>query len=236
MKKVKQLALAMGALLLVQTVQAQTVDEVIDKYIAAIGGKSNLLGLKTVKVTGSISVQGYDVSIETSISHNIGYRLDINVPGMEAGFRIFTPSKGWEYLPFQGQSSPVDLTTEQVNEAQSTLDLQGALLNYKEKGHSVELQGKEPVDGSDCFKLKITYKSGRTAFWFIDATTYYRVKTITYRTREGQEVEFATTYSDFRKTPEGLVFSYAQVAPTGPTTVSSIEINKPMDESLFVVK
>ncbi len=54
------------SLVFVQFAQAQTVDDVVDKYIAAMGGKEKLLALNSVKMEGSMNVQGYDVSITTT--------------------------------------------------------------------------------------------------------------------------------------------------------------------------
>ena len=40
--------MTVSALLGVQTIKAQTVDEVVDKYVDALGGKEKLASLKTV--------------------------------------------------------------------------------------------------------------------------------------------------------------------------------------------
>lgn len=68
-------------------------------------------------------------------------------------------TKGWNFLPFQGQATPAELTADQVKASQSQLDIQGPLLNYKEKGSQVELAGQEKVDGKDAYKIKLTNKA-----------------------------------------------------------------------------
>ncbi len=235
MNKLKTLALAITAMISLQAAQAQTADEVVNKHIEALGGKAKLQTLKTVKMTGSVTAQGMEIGLTITISHGVGSRNDISVPGMGESFQIMTPTKGWNMLAFQGQTSPEEVSEDQVMSGQAQLDLQGALLDYKEKGHTVELQGKETVDGAECFKLKITYKNGKSATSYIDAKTYYRVKSVSKRTINGEEMDIETTYSDFRKTPEGFVFPYSQVTPNGPLSFSSIEVNKPVDESIFKV-
>ena len=59
-------------------------------------------------------------------------------------------------MPFQGQTAPEAKTAEELAEAQDNLDAQGELIDYAAKGHKVELIGKEDVEGTECFKLKVT--------------------------------------------------------------------------------
>lgn len=233
MKQMKKVFLALLLLVGVQAVKAQTVDEVVDKFIAAIGGKEKLMALNSLKLEGSLNVQGLDIGVTVTVLNGKGSRTDISVPGQSDGYRIVTPTKGWNFLPFQGQSSPEEAPEDQVKAGQSALDLQSPLLNYAAKGHKVELLGKEKVDAADCYKLKVTYKNGKMATLFIDATTYYRVKSISTVNINGEDTEVETTYTDFKKTPEGYVLPYSQTTPNGTIVYSTISINKPVDENIF---
>jgi hypothetical protein len=233
MKNLLPLCLFIMLLVLAQFSHAQTVDEVIDNYINAMGGKEKLLALKTVKMDGGMSVQGMEISVVVTVSHGIGSRNDITVPGMGEGYQIMTPTKGWSYMPFQGQTSPEEVSEDRVKSGQGALDLQGVLVNYKEKGNTVELLGKEKAEGKDCYKLKVTAKSGKVSTMFIDASTYYRIKSVSTASINGTATEVETLYSDFRKTPEGYVFPYSQTTPNGTLVFSSIEVNKPVDENIF---
>jgi hypothetical protein len=233
MKPIKKIFLAVLLLACVNLVKAQTVDEVIDNYLAAVGGKDKLMALNSVKMEGTLTTQGFDVGITVTVLNGKGSRTDISIPGMSEGFRIVTPTKGWNYLPFQGQTSPEEAPEDQVKAQQSQLDLQTPLFNYAAKGHNVELQGMEKVDGADCYKLKVTYNNGKMATLYIDATTYYRVKSVTTININGEDTEVETTYTDFKKTPEGYVFPFSQTNQSGTINFTSIEINKPVDENIF---
>ncbi len=233
MKSLIVFCLFLLSLVFVQFAQAQTVDEVIDKYVNAMGGKEKMLSLKTVKMTGNLSVQGFDVGIVITVSQGVGARTDISVPGMGEGFQIMTPTKGWNYMPFQGQTAPEEVSDDQVKAGQNSLDLQSPLLNYKEKGNTVELLGKEKAEGVDCYKIKLTNKFGKASTYYIDATNYYRIKTVAKAVVNGEEMDVETTYSDFKKSDDGLVFAYAQTNARGTINFSTIEINKPVDENIF---
>jgi hypothetical protein len=235
MKKLKIGLLAIAAIISVQSIKAQTVDEVVDKYVTALGGKEKLLALKSVKMNGNLSVQGFDVGITVTVVNGVGSRNDISVPGMGEGFQVVNTTKGWSFMPFQGQASPEEIPAEQVKAQQGQLDLQGSLLNYKEKGNQLELLGKETVAGAECYKLKLTNKAGKVSTLFIDAKTYYRVKSITKVTTPSGEEDMETSYTDFKPNADGYVFPFSQTNERGTIIFSSIETNKPVDEKIFTV-
>ncbi len=215
---------------------AQTVDEIIDKHIEALGGKDKLTALKSLRMETNLSVQGMDIPVITTRVHNVGQRVDISAMGME-GYVITTPTTGWTFMPFMGQTAAEAMPEEQVKESIDELDLQGSLLNYKEKGHTVELVGKEAVDGTECYKIKLTTKGGKVRTFFIDPKNYYIIRTVAKATVNGQEQEVTINFSDFKKTEEGYVFphSIGGAFGQGDMTVTKIEVNKPVDEKIFKV-
>lgn len=216
------------------TTQAQSLDEIIDKHLEAIGGKARLAELKSIRMETSLSVQGMEIPVVTTRVHNVGQRVDISAMGMD-GFMIITPTGGWTYLPFMGQAGAEPMPEEQVKDGADELDIQGSLLNYKDKGHTVELQGTEAVDGNPCYKVKLTTKSGKTRTLFIDDKNYYLVRSVARAVVMGQEQEVTINYSDFKKTDDGYVFAHAigGAFGQGDMTVTKIEVNKPVDEKLF---
>lgn len=237
MKTLKMFSLLFVAFWSAASVKAQTADEIISKHIEAIGGADNWKKVTSMIQTGSMTVQGADVSVVRTVVHNKGSRQDISLMGMN-GYQIMTPTAGWNYMPFNGQTKAEPVTEDDLKEGQEDIDAQGSLVDYKGKGHSVESLGKEDVDGTECFKLKVNYKSGRTETIFVDPKTYYMVKSVGVRKANGQEVELTTTYSNFQKLPEGIVVPMSISIPLGPGfnadfSVSKVEVNKPVDESVF---
>ncbi len=235
MKRVKILCIVIASAISFQSAKAQTVDEIIGKYETAMGGKDKMLSLKTVKMTGNLGVQGIDVGIVVTAAQGIGTRTDISVPGMGEGFQIMSKSKGWNYMPFQGQTAPQEVPADQVKTSQSQLDIQGPLVNYMEKGSQAELLGKEIVDGSETYKIKLTNKEGKVSTYFIDAKSFYRIKSIAKVKAPEGEMDMETSYSDFKKTEDGYIFPFSQTNPRGTIVFSSIEVNKPVDEKIFQV-
>lgn len=217
---------------------AQTVDEIVNKNIVALGGKEKLYSLKSVKIDAVIKVQNMDLPSTIVQLANVGMRTDFTVQGMK-GTQVVTKNDGWSFMPFMGQDKPVATSPDDVKQAQSDLDLAGPLVDYAKKGNKVELAGKEAVEGKDAFKLKVTMSDGSASEIYIDPVTGYTVKSVIKRKMNGQEAVITTLMSDYRKTEEGYVFPYKlnQQIPNGPglmdITVSKIETNKPVDESIF---
>ena len=211
---------------------AQTVDEILAKHVEAAGGEAAWRKINSMKIEGTVNVQGTDILIVITQLHNKGRRNDVTVMGM-TGYQILTTEKGWSYMPFQGQTEPTETKKEDVIADQAELDIQGSILDYKSKGHTIELAGKETVDGKELFKINLTYKSGKKATLFLDPANYHIVKSITTDKVNGQEQEVVTLYSNFEKVDGGIVLAKTIDLPYGRMTVNKVEVNLPVDENIF---
>lgn len=228
MKKLFSLLLLSG---LFVVAKAQTVDEILDKHIAAIGGKEKWLNVKTIVMDGGLKVQGADVTVKMTAVHNKGARQDISVAGM-SGYELYTPTEGWGFMPFQGQTKPEAKTADEVKRNLDELDLQGSFIDYKAKGHTIEYLGKEDVEGTECFKLKVNRKNGGEQTCYFDPTSYMLVRTITKTQAAGQEMEITTDYSDYRDV-DGLKLPFNLAQQFGNIVFTDIKINTPVDDAVF---
>ncbi len=220
------------AMVLVQFAEAQTVDEIADKYITAMGGKEKLLSLKTVKLEGSISTQGMDLALTNTRSQGIGMRLEIEVMG-STNYQVANTTKGSAFWPVRGMSAPEDMEADQYKSAQNQMDIQGALLNYKEKGTTVEFVGKEKVDNAEAYKLKLTFKNGVVTHYFIDTKTNWLVKSSGKQSLNGTETEVSTSFSDFKQNADGYWFPHSVSTMNGTIIYEKISTNIPVDESIY---
>lgn len=228
----KRILLSLLVLASAFTVKAQTADEVIAKHITAIGGAENWKKVNSMKMEGILQVQGAEVNVVVTVLHGKGMRQDISVMGM-TGYEIVTPTEGWDFMPFQGQTEPEAKTAEELAEAQDNLDAQGELIDYAAKGHKVELIGKEDVEGTECFKLKVTKKGGSVSTLFFDPKTFYIVQSKSTQKANGQEMEVTTSFSNYEKLPEGIVVAKSMTLPFGEMNMSKITVNGSVEESFF---
>ena len=110
------------------------------------------------------------------------------------------------------------------------------MIDYKAKGNTVTYLGKDDVEGTDCYKLKVTLKSGKEETIYIDASNYYHIRSVSKYKADGKETEMTQNFGDFQKLPEGIVYAMSQDGGVGQVKFKTIEINKPIPDDFFVYK
>ena len=230
-------ALALG-LLLAPAVHAQTVDEILGKHFEAQGGVEKLKALNTMRITGSMTVgQGMEAPIVMERKRPGRQRIEFTFQGM-VGAQAFDGEQAWSLMPFMGKKDPELASEEDTKLQKEDADFDGPLLDWKAKGHTVELAGKEPVEGAEAFKLKVTKKNGNVDYYYIDAETYLLVKQEGKRKRQGTEFEGESFFSDYKDVSGYMLpYSIEQGAKGAPQrqkmTFTKIELNVPIDDARF---
>jgi len=113
----------------------------------------------------------------------------------------------------------------------------GPLLDYAVRGIQVELVGKQAVDSTPAYKLKVTMPSGNVTYYYLDAANYLPIRTEMLRTIQGQQVTVVTTMKDYR--PEGGVMiphSFditTQGQGSQSFVIDKVEINPPLTAADF---
>ena len=236
MKLIKHLSFAVTGLLLSAMSFAQTADEIVAKHITAIGGVDNWKKVNSMRQEATLSVQGMDIPLVITAVHNMATKQEYTVMGM-TGYSIITSEGGWNFNPMQGQTKPQPITQDELKYGKDQLDLQGDFVDYKAKGHTIQLMDKEDIEGVECFKIKLSRKSGNESIFFFDPKTYYIVRTSSKMSANGQEVESVVNMSNYQKLPEGIVIAYTieSTAVPAPITVTKVIVNGKIDEAVFKV-
>ncbi|GAA4399625.1 hypothetical protein GCM10023187_11780 [Nibrella viscosa] len=138
------------------TAQAQTVDEIINKYHEVTGGKDKWLALQSVRMTGKAKAQGMDFPVSVLQKAPNKQILKVNIQGKEFVQTAYDGTTGWS-TNFMSQK-PEKMAAEDSDILKQESELQDSFLNYKEKGYTAELQGKETIEGTECYKIKLTKK------------------------------------------------------------------------------
>jgi len=228
--------LALGALLAVPA-QAQTVDELIGKNIQARGGLEKLKAVNTAKMTGKMSMGPVAAPFTLQMKRPKNMRVEFTVQGM-TGVQAYDGKTAWMLMPFMGKPDPEVVPADETKEADEQADFDGPLVDYKAKGNAVDLIGKDKVEGSDAYKLKVTLKSGDVRYIYLDADSHLEVKTEGKRNVRGAEQEFESSVGDYKEV-NGLMipFSITSAAKDQPgkqtITIEKVELNVPMEDTLF---
>ena len=217
---------------------AQTVDEVIAKSFAAQGGLDKIRGITSVRMTGRMVVgPGMEAPIVLEMKRPKAMRIDISIQGVTI-VQAYDGTEAWMLNPMTGRSTAELMPPDLTKMAEEQADMDGPLMDYKAKGHTVELLGKETAEGTECFKLKVTEKDGDVTFFYLDTDTCLTVKQETRRTLRGTEVEAETIVGDW-KDVGGMLFPHSiDSGQKGnpqrqKMTIEKIEVNVPLDSIRF---
>ncbi len=219
---------------------AQPLDEILAKNLAARGGLDRLKAVQTARLTGRITFgPGMEAPFTLERKRPRSMRSEFRLDG-ETGVQAFDGQNAWTLMPFAGQREPERLEAEDRQQIEEQADFDGPLVDWKAKGHALELLGRESVDGVACWKLRLTTKAGAVRTIFLDGATFLETKSVGRRVFGGNEIEFESALSDYRDV-DGLKLPFAISA--GPLNASErqrirferIELDVPIDDARFAM-
>jgi hypothetical protein len=219
-------------------IYAQSADDIISKHIEAIGGKEVLNKVSSMYMEVSTQVMGNEMTGTVTVLKGKGYKSEANFNGQKI-IQCVTDTAGWMVNPMAGVIQPTPMPAEAYKMSKLQLDVEPTL-NYAEKGYKAELLGTDSAGNIKAYKIKFTTPDSTAFIFFIDPSTYYTVKTTFSGQVMGQNVDIVSSYSNYKKTDSGFIFPYTidtdfnkQFSYT--TTITKVEINKPVDPSVFAM-
>ncbi len=102
-------------------------------------------------------------------------RLEL-VFGGKTAVQVYDGTHGWKLRPFLNREDYEPFTAEELKTESEWPGIDGPLVDYAAKGTRVALDGVEPVDGHEAYKLKLTLKDGTVQHIWIDAKSFLDVK------------------------------------------------------------
>ena len=224
---------------------SQSVDEIIDNYFENTGGIDQWRKLKGVKMLAKLSQQGMEIPIEI-IQMQGGKQMQIiNFQGQSIKAQVFDGEVSWGINMMSQKPEKSDQETTD-NLKLDNNDFPDSFMDYKSKGYIAELIGKETVDGTETFKVKLTKepktidgkKEDDITFYFFDTENYVPIAIQTeIKEGPGKGMIMEITMSDYQEV-EGLYFPFSQTQgikdqPSIPLIIDSIELNPTIDENEF---
>ena len=227
------------------TINAQTVDEIIDNYFENTGGVENWEKIEGVKMSAKVNQGGMEIPIEIVQLKSGKMMTTINFQGQSIKQGVFDGEVLWStnFMTQKAEKSDEESTNMVKNEMNQFPD---PFLNYKEKGFTAELVGTETVDGSETFKIKLTTTPNiiegkevpSIAYYFFDNENFVPIQVheeITVGPGKGMVSEIKL--SDYQEAGDiYMPFSMTQGVkgqPGAPITMDSIEVNPTVDDSEF---
>ena len=222
---------------------AQTADEVIEKYLAALGGRAALAKLTSRSMVGTMTLTtpGGDVpgtiEILNQQPNKVRTLMKLDLSSLGAGQLVvdqrFDGTSGYALDSMRGNR---DITGNQLENMKNGV-FPNPLMSYKERGTTVELGPKEKVNGRDAYVLIVKPKSGSIARQFLDAESYLPVRLmLKVDLPEVGEVEQTSEFSDYREVDGVKIPFRVQVTSSIQSftiSVTKVEQNLKIDDTLF---
>lgn len=235
MKNMIRTMMVFSALAGALALQAQTADEIVAKYIDAIGGKQVLTQVKSISMETDVQVMGNDAPGTTVILDGVGYKSETDFNGSKI-IQCYTDKGGWLVNPMAGMADPTPMPDDQYQAGKDDIYVGGGLYDYAARGSKIELVSKDPKS----YTLKLTTKDNVVTTYVIDSTTNL-IKSVTRKGQmQGQDVEVTTSFSDYRKTDVGYLMPYAMDLDFGgqfqlSIAIKKAELNKTIDPAIFAM-
>jgi peroxiredoxin len=229
-KMLKRLSLAALILLLAggTLVRAQTVDEVIAKHVAALGGIEKWRGLESLSTVSRSEHFSSNQYWKKTNRIRIEVLLEGPTPGRDV--RVFDGTKGWRINPMEGSTDPRLMSDKEVAGLREESDWLKELVDYEAKGHKVKLEGSEELEGKAAYKLKLTKSSGEVIQIFIDAKTFLEMRRVRgHKAPWGEEIVQTIKVGDYR--PVGGLLLPHRVGES----VREYQVNRPIDDAIFIM-
>ncbi len=131
------------AALAMTTLRAQSVDDIVGKYINAIGGKAVLASVKSEIINSTIDFSGNQMPSTAYVLADKGFRSEMDMDGQKM-IQAVSPAGGWAISP--GESSAQTIPAQQLKMIQSNYIIGGLLAQYGTLGYKLELIGKDHAD------------------------------------------------------------------------------------------
>ena len=220
---------------------ALTADELIARNIEARGGLARLQAITSIRATGVAKIGGGGGILEQAYTllqtRSGGLRRERSMQGLTT-VTAFDGTQGWTVNPFRGRKEPQLLPPDAVKGLALDADIDGPLVGYRKKGHKVEYQGTEDIDGTEAHKLHVTLADGTLLDVYLDPDYFLEIREDQRRTVRGVEEETEVDPGNYAKVSGVMMPFSIETGRRGEPknfriALTKIEVDVPIDASVF---
>jgi hypothetical protein len=218
---------------------SQTAEELVAKNIEAKGGMDKIKAIRSLRSTGRLKAGGFSAQVGSEKVRPDLLRDTMSLQGMTS-ISAYDGSSGWQIEPFGGHKDPELMGEDDVRSMLLEADFDGPLVDYKEKGNTVDYLGHDVVDGDDALRLKVTLKNGDIIYYYLDPDTFLEIRKEFQQLIRGSVREFVEELGSY-KPVNGVMypFSISQGSKNNPneqtTTIEKMEANVEIPKSDFAL-
>ena len=208
-------------------IEDKTPEEIIAKYIEAIGGKENVAKIKNSVMEMEAEFQGAEIKIR-GISDQENKRLlqETTIMGNVAQRTVLANGKGKMSAMGQEQDIPDDML--QILQTQTYVFPE---TYYASMGYELSYRGEESINGENSHALVITAPNGMETMEYYSVASGLKLRTSSEQTGD-------ITYGDYTeiqgvKIPMSLTIQNPMLPSALETKVTSIKFNQDLSEEDF---
>ncbi|MDX1645130.1 MAG: hypothetical protein R3244_12315, partial [Thermoanaerobaculia bacterium] len=179
--------------------------------------------------------QGIEAPVVRIVKRPDMIRQEFTIQGM-TGIQAYDGEQAWMYMPFMGQADPQPMPEDISEEFASQADIDGPLVDWKDKGIEIELVGKEEMEGTEVYHLQVTRANGNVEHHFLDAEYFIPIKLTRTAEVQGMEQEVEMVFGDYKEI-DGLMFPFSVEVGGAQGSqgiiIDSVEVNAEVDDSVF---
>jgi len=202
---------ALATLCIAPAAFGYTADELAARNVAAKGGLDSIHAIKSLRLSGSMRVQQdtLELGFVTLVQQPGSVRYEATLQGLTQ-VQAFDGTQAWQINPFQGRKDPEKLSADDAKGlGEDAADFAGPLVDYQAKGYKLDYLGREDVDGTDAYKLRVTRKNGDLTTVYLDPDYFLEIRTVNRRIEHGVPVETVVDYGDYEKVA-GVFLPFSQ--------------------------
>jgi zinc protease len=206
-----------------------TVDELLDKYVKAIGGKEAIEKVTSRSMKGSFNLEAFgvaDAPVEMFAKAPNKRAMKIDIPGFGVVNQVFNGSTAWSSDPMSGLR---ELSGSELAQTKRDADFYGEL-NYKTHYNKLEVKGKEKVGSYETYVVEATPADGSPEKLYFDSASGLLVRHDAMRESPQGPMQIETYVDDF-KVIDGLKIPHTmrQVNPAMTILIKFTEVKNNID-------
>ena len=165
---------------------AQSVDEIVERHLAAVGGRASLEKLTSRVMTGTITLStpagdlSGPIEVSSAVPNKERTLISLDLTALGAGKitvdQRFDGQSGYVIDPVQGNRDITGLELENIRN--KAAGFRNPFLESRQTGTSVTLEGKEKVGDRDAYVLIAKPRSGSTVRVYMDTASFLVLKSV----------------------------------------------------------
>ena len=217
------------------TSQDLTLEEILENHFD-VTGTEKLKDVTSISAEGTIITQGMEMAFVQKVKRPGKARIEVLVQGSKM-IQAYNGEIGWMIAPWLGTDEPQDMGDDETDQLKEQADFEGKLWNWKDKVESLELVGKEDMEGTEVYKIKMVEKleseegeeteedvKADVRYIYMDAENFVILKIQLKKIVRGNEMEIEIFQSNYKEV-EGMIMPFSMETKMGGNTVTQITID-----------